>query len=96
MNPRMRQALRAPVIGTAMLVGLLSLSACSSNDGGATSCSDYLGLSSSERTDVIKKFLDENGDSGAGSVKTGLTKASVLAYCNTVGGGSDPISNVNG
>jgi acid stress chaperone HdeA len=87
--------MRISAASVAALVATLALGGCSSNKGGETTCGDYLGLSSSDRTDVVKKFLSDQG-SDDGAIKTGLTKASVLAYCKTVGGASDPISNVNG
>lgn len=86
---------RTSVTSAVALVTVLAMGGCSSNDGGETTCGDYLDLSGDERSEVVKKFLEDQGDS-AGAIKTGLFKASVLAYCNTVGGPSDPISNVNG
>lgn len=80
----------------ALTVICLPLTACSGNAGGATTCGDYLDLSGSDRTSVVTKFLEDKGEASPGSLKVTVTKTSVLAYCSTVGGSGDPISNIDG
>lgn len=74
----------------------LALSGCSStNAGGDTTCGDYLNLDSSGRSKVVEKFLSDKGSSTSG-INVNLYKASILAYCNTVGTSGDVIKNVDG
>ena len=54
-----------------------------------------MSLDSTQRTEVLKSFRSEGGDSKASDIKVNLTKASILAYCNTVGSSDDPIKKVN-
>jgi len=79
----------------AAVAALSALGACGANAGGDTTCGDYVAASGSERTAIIKSFLESKGeDPSNGAIL--LTKGSALAYCKTAGSNSDPISNVDG
>lgn len=92
----MRNLLRRSIPLTVTATFVIALSACGSNAGGATTCGDYKDLSSKDRTAVVQKFLEDEGKSNASGLTVNMTKASVIAYCSTIGSADDPISNVNG
>ncbi len=92
----MRSSRTRTMLVVGAMATAITLTGCSgSNEGGDTTCGDYLSLDSSGRSEVVEKFLSDEGRSD-GAISVNLTKASVLAYCNTVGNSSDPIRNIDG
>lgn len=95
----MRTSVRGRAILPVALVtslALTGLTACGkSAKGGATTCKEYLAMSSAEQTDAVKAFLESNGKKPANGEIT-LNRLSALAYCKTAGRDSDPISKING
>lgn len=83
-------------VGISLMVGTLSGCGGQANNGGATACGDYMKMSSSQQTDVIKKFFEEKGDKNPSNGKITLSKQSAKLYCSTAGGNSDPIRNIDG
>ncbi len=73
-----------------------ALSACGSNNGGATTCGDYLQLSSDGQKAVITSFLESKGDSNPAGGMVILNQQSAKLFCSTVGTSSDPISKIDG
>lgn len=86
--------------GSCLLLGgialVVALSGCSSLEGGDTTCGEYLELSSSDQQQVIRNFLEEQGDSDPAGGEVLLSQQSAKLYCNTIGTASDPISNIQG
>lgn len=79
------------------LVPLLLLGACGSgNAGGDTTCGDYLTMNSSGQDEVIRTWLEDKGDADPAGGTVALNKLSAVAFCNTVGRASDPISSIDG
>jgi hypothetical protein len=62
----------------------LALAACSGfdNQGGATTCADYLDLNTDDRVETIKQMIEERGET-VSSVAVTVASASVLVYCSS-------------
>jgi hypothetical protein len=74
----------------------ISLAACGGGtNGGATTCGQYKKASDSGKKSAVTKMLEEHGDSTSNGSVT-LTRASVRAYCETIGSDSDRIDSVYG
>jgi hypothetical protein len=58
----------------------VTLGACDSNKGGATSCASFQGMDSAQRDAVVEKMIKDKGAGGPMNNLT-LTKVSVSAYC---------------
>lgn len=87
----------AKILGSSLVAVacLLSMAGCGSNAGGATTCGDYLRMSSSNQSKAVEKMLSDHGQSTSNGNIT-LTKVSVWGYCQTVGSNSSTIDGVFG
>lgn len=83
------------VIGLGGLAGCGPGSPLSQNQGGDTTCGDFLEMAPDEQQEVIAAFMDEMGRSDAPGFETTLVEQSSKLYCNTMGRPSDPIRNIN-
>lgn len=80
----------------ALLASSGMLTACgSANQGGDTTCGDYLNMSSAEQDEVVRTFLEEDGQEHKNG-EIMLVKGSALAFCNTIGKDSSKIREING
>ena len=68
--------------------------ALDNNQGGDTTCGDYLEMSNDDQRDVITTYLDEQGNSSPAGFEVNLTLQSAKLYCNTMGSADDPIRNI--
>ncbi|MDR1266349.1 MAG: hypothetical protein LBK42_12545 [Propionibacteriaceae bacterium] len=84
---------RATLIGAAVVV--LSLSACSSSKGGATTCGEYIDASANARRAAVVKMLEDRGESTSDASVT-LNSASVMLFCQTLGQSTDTIEQIYG
>lgn len=83
--------------GAALLTACVVLTGCGgiTNKGGDTTCGEYLKMTSDGQNAVIKKYYSDKGqDPSNGEIM--LARGSALLYCNTVGGDSSPIKNIEG
>ena len=83
------------VAAAVAVAAMACLAGCSGASGGSTTCGKYLDMSSSKQTKAVTDMLKEHG----GSTSNGnviLTKASVWAYCNTLGSNDSRIDGVYG
>lgn len=90
---------RRSVAAIAAALGLaIGLSACggSAGAGGNTTCKNFLAMNDSQQDKVIRKFMEEQGDSDPSGGAVLVTKGSANLYCNTIGSASDPIKSING
>lgn len=89
-------ALRAACIAGLSIVLVSTLTGCSANKGGDTTCGEFSKLSQQGKSDAIESFLkSKSGDEPANGVIL-LNVASASLYCSTVGSDSDPIKNIDG
>lgn len=76
---------------------VLPLAACGGGgNGGATTCGDFLQMSSNDQKKAITDFLKSKGDSDPAGGVVMLNQQSAKLFCNTVGSSSDPISKIDG
>lgn len=81
---------------TAVVLAVL-LSGCGAgNAGGDTTCESYLEMNVDEQTDVVRAWLKDKGDPEANGSTVTINRLSALAFCNTMGRPSDPISRIDG
>ena len=90
-----RPGARAAAIVTGLVALTLSISGCG-NKGGATTCGEFLKMNDQQQEQVIVRFMKEKGDTNPAQGKVSLSVLSAIGYCNTWGGASDPISNIDG
>lgn len=97
MPTRTRSATLAVPLATAALV-LAALTGCNAmdpNQGGDTTCGDYMEMPPEDQREVITTFLDEKGQSDPAGMEVTLNQESAKLYCGTVGQASDPIRNID-
>ena len=88
---------KASAIALALAAIAVSVAGCGGGSkGGATPCGDYLKMDNAGQEKVIRDFMSEKGDTDPDNGMVALSKGSAIAYCNTVGSDSDPISNIDG
>jgi acid stress chaperone HdeA len=74
----------------------LTMSACSGGSaGGDTTCGDFNAMDNDDRRAAVTKMLDDEGDTTSNGRVT-IVLGLALAYCQTLGSDSDPISNAYG
>jgi hypothetical protein len=83
---------RAALVLAVLGIGASMLVACSSNDGGDTTCDTYNSDSVDQRIAVVKKMLDDRSESTS-TLHVDATRASVSAYC-FVHSGDSKIANI--
>ncbi|MGB3351540.1 MAG: hypothetical protein WBB00_02070 [Mycobacterium sp.] len=80
--------------GTTTLLSVAALAAilsgCSqveevTNQGGDTSCEDYLAADEAEQNESITKMLTDEGKNEPANTELAGTRLSVTTYCQTVG-----------
>ncbi|MFN3602800.1 MAG: hypothetical protein ACK4UY_15565 [Dietzia sp.] len=97
MSTRTRPAMLAATVATAALA-LASLTGCNAmdpNQGGDTTCGDYMEMPPEDQREVITTFLDEKGQENPAGMEVTLNQESAKLYCGTVGQASDPIRNID-
>ncbi|AVZ40474.1 MULTISPECIES: hypothetical protein [unclassified Dietzia] len=83
---------------TAAALSLALVSGCAAldpNQGGDTTCADYMEMPPEDQREVITTFLDEKGQSDPAGMEVTLNQESAKLYCSTVGQASDPIRNID-
>lgn len=90
-----RRGWRAVVALLASSVIVAGCSGSSANNGGDTSCADFLEMNGSEQTEVITKFMEDEGRDLSGA-NVNLHKLSAIAFCNTVGMPDSKIREIDG
>jgi len=90
----MKLRLLAAVVAAVLIVP--GIAGCSTaNKGGETTCKEYRAMSGSDQTEVIRKYLTNQGkDPSNGEIS--LNKLSASAYCATAGKDTDPIRKIQG
>jgi len=92
----MKKTVRVATGIMAAVLAIATLTGCgSSNEGGQTTCGEYLSMNSSNQTKAVTKMLQDHGGSTSNGNIT-LTKLSVQAYCRTAGSNSSTIDGVYG
>ncbi|MEH6820633.1 hypothetical protein [Dietzia psychralcaliphila] len=97
MPTRTRPAMLVAPLATAALA-LASLTGCNAmdpNQGGDTTCGDYMEMPPEDQREVITTFLDEKGQEDPAGMEVTLNQESAKLYCSTVGQTSDPIRNID-
>jgi len=86
---------RIAAIGVAVLLVPGIVGCSTANKGGETTCKEYRAMSGTDQTEVIRKYLTDQGKNPSNGEIT-LNKFSASAYCATAGKDSDPISKIQG
>ncbi|MDX2356225.1 hypothetical protein [Dietzia sp. PP-33] len=89
---------RPAVLAATAALTLASLTGCNAmdpNQGGDTTCGDYMEMAPEDQREVITTFLEEKGQEDPAGMEVTLTLESAKLYCSTVGQTSDPIRNVD-
>ncbi|MFN3600874.1 MAG: hypothetical protein ACK4UY_05735 [Dietzia sp.] len=94
MSTRTRPATLAATVALA-LASLTGCNAMGANQGGDTTCGDYMEMPPEDQREVITTFLDEKGQEDPAGMEVTLTQESAKLYCSTVGQASDPIRNID-
>ena len=82
-------------IGVAVLL-VPGIAGCSTaNKGGETTCKEYRAMSGSDQTEVIRKYLTDQGKNPSNG-EISLNRFSASAYCATAGKDTDPIRKIQG
>ena len=72
------------------------IAGCSTaNKGGETTCKEYRAMSGSDQTEVIRKYLTDQGKNPSNG-EISLNRFSASAYCATAGKDTDPIRKIQG
>ena len=94
----MTRRTRPAALAVAVLA-LSGLTACSSaltgNDGGDTTCGDFMVLPPEDQREVITTFLDEKGVTDPVGGDVTLRQEATKLYCSTVARETDPIRNAD-
>ncbi|MFT4299447.1 MAG: hypothetical protein QM597_07430 [Aeromicrobium sp.] len=78
------------------VAALAALAACTgANEGGETTCGEFLAQSESARIEVVKTLLDE-ADADDSDAAVALTRMTTEAYCRNVGTEDDQVRDVIG
>ncbi len=78
------------------VVGMLLFSACSAsevvNTGGDTKCKDFTAQDEKKQDDEVSKMLKDKSGADPSNLEISATRASVVAYCKTLGTPDSKIS----
>lgn len=86
-----------PLKALLTLTVVAALAGCgSSNDGGDTTCADFLPMSNSDKDDVIRAYLESKGTTDPAGGDVHLHRMSAIGFCHTIGTDSDPIRKIDG
>lgn len=95
----MRLTRTAGLMAAAALT-IATLTACGAaspldkNNGGDTTCADYLEMTPDEQRNVVTSYLDEKNNSNPAGYEVTLTLESSKMFCNTLGTADDPIRKI--
>lgn len=81
---------RAQLVMMSVLASAAVLSGCSqieevTNDGGDTTCEDYLAAGEASQNESISKMLTDEGKSEPSNAELAGTRLSITTYCQTLG-----------
>ena len=81
---------RAHVLMMSMLASAAVLSGCSqveevTNQGGDTTCKDFLAADEASQNESITKMLTDEGKNEPANAELAGTRVSITTYCQTVG-----------
>lgn len=81
---------RAQWVAISVLASAAVLSGCSqieevTNQGGDTTCKDYLAADEASQNESIAKMLTDEGKSEPSNAELAGTRLSITTYCQTVG-----------
>lgn len=83
--------------GSGLLLLALVTGCSGGNAGGNTKCKDYLRMTSSQQSEVIKKYYKQNKiDENQPNWDISVARYSALLYCSTIGTDNDTINDISG
>lgn len=87
---------RAKTIVLSAVSAMTVLSGCSqaeeiTNEGGDTSCGDFVSFDEAKQNETITKMLTDEGKNEPGNAELSGTRLSVTTYCQVAGNQDSPI-----